>query len=329
MTRSTLSLDDYVAGVQAGDRAIVAKAITLVESTRSDHRELAAKLLGRLLPSSPSVRRVGISGVPGVGKSTFIEALGSHLLQMGHKVAVLAVDPSSVRSGGSIMGDKTRMQRLSTDPRAFIRPTPSAGSLGGVARRTREAMVICESAGFDVILVETVGVGQSEVEVAQLVDVFVALMLAGAGDELQGIKRGILEVVDVVAFNKADAAGLEQAKRAAASLEQVLHLFSPRWQGWSVPVRTCSALTGDGVAEIWTHVEALRASLASDGRLAELRARQRVGALRRALGEGLLEHVEHDARMQAQLAQMEAAVSEDRDVPTRCAEQLLHAWIGA
>jgi LAO/AO transport system kinase len=242
MTKQRLAVEEYVAGVRAGDRAVLGRAITLCESLRADDQARAQAVVAALLPFTGGAQRVGITGVPGVGKSTLIEALGGHLTAMGKRVAVLAIDPSSLRSGGSILGDKTRMPSLARDPRAFVRPTPSLGALGGVARHTRETLLLCEAAGFDVVIVETVGVGQSEVMVAQLVDCFVVLMLAGAGDELQGIKRGILELVDVLAITKADA-DPSAAARARGEYEAALHLMRARHAGWTVPVLTCSAVT--------------------------------------------------------------------------------------
>src|SRR3989454_5559301 len=239
------------ADVRAGSRRALAKAITLVESTRADHQHAAQRLLELLLPDTGHAVRVGISGVPGVGKSTFIEAFGLHLIGMGKRVAVLAVDPSSARSGGSILGDKTRMPRLSASTDAFIRPSPSAGSLGGVTRRTREALLVCEAAGYDVVLVETVGVGQSEVAVASMVDFFLVLMLAGAGDELQGIKKGILELADCLAVNKADGDNVAKAEQAAAQYRAALNLLGPGGSRWEPPVLTISGLHVIGIDRVW------------------------------------------------------------------------------
>ena len=242
MSKQRLDVDEYVAGVRAGDRALLGRAITLIESQRPDDQKRAQQVVAALLPFTGGAHRVGITGVPGVGKSTLIEALGTHLTAQGRRVAVLAVDPSSLRSGGSILGDKTRMQSLARDPRAFVRPTPTLGALGGVARHTRETLLLCEAAGYDVVLVETVGVGQSEVMVAQLVDCFVVLMLAGAGDELQGIKRGILELVDILAITKADGDGAAAAGRARSEYAMALHLMRPRHPAWTVPVLTCGGI---------------------------------------------------------------------------------------
>jgi len=271
--RQELTADDYYAGVRACDVATLARALTLIESNSPRHQPLAEGLLTRLLPHTGQSVRVGITGVPGVGKSTFIEALGLHLVGRGRRVAVLAVDPSSGVSGGSILGDKTRMPRLATDPRAYIRPSPTAGTLGGVARRTREAMLVCEAAGYNVVLIETVGVGQSETVVADMTDCFLGLMLPGAGDELQGIKRGLLELVDVIAVNKADGPTRAAAELAAEQYRMALQSLTGR-QGDPPAVLTCSALHQQGVDAVWGVVERRHARLAASGGLAERRRRQ-------------------------------------------------------
>ncbi len=282
-------------GVRSGDRALIARAITVVESTRDDHRAVAAELLRDLQTDPPSATRLGITGVPGVGKSTFIDAFGSMLTAQGHRVAVLAVDPSSTRSRGSVLGDKTRMERLANDEAAFIRPSPSAGTLGGVARATREAMIVLEAAGYDVVIVETVGVGQSETTVAQMVDTFLLLALARTGDQLQGIKRGILELADVIAVNKADGDHAVEARQAARELSGALHLVtSDDREGWRVPVLTCSALTGTGVPEVWAAVQEHREWLADSGRLDRLRAEQRVAWLWDTLQDRLMTRLRRD-----------------------------------
>jgi len=268
-----MDVPSLVEGVRAGRRADVSRAITLVESSRADHRAAARDLLSAL-PSGDAVR-VGISGVPGVGKSTFIEALGTHLTGAGSRVGVLAVDPSSVRTGGSVLGDKTRMAKLSADPNAFIRPSPSAGTLGGVARATAQAMLVLEAAGYDVVLVETVGVGQSEVTVAGMVDSFLFLTLARTGDQLQGIKKGILEIADVIAVNKADGDRETEAKVAAKELAGALHFVYRGSKGWVPPVLTCSGLTGQDVHTVWERVTAHRDSLGEQG-LAAKRAEQQL-----------------------------------------------------
>ncbi len=246
-----LSLDEFVSGIRAGNRTILSKAITLIESSLNEHHKLAQEIIEKCLPFAGNSIRIGITGVPGVGKSTFIEALGKHITNIGHKLAVLAIDPSSERSKGSILGDKTRMEELAVDPNAFIRPSPSAGSLGGVARKTREIIILCEAAGFNTIFVETVGVGQSETAVHSMVDFFLLLMLSNAGDELQGIKRGIMEMADAIAINKADGDNIEKAKLAMAQYKNALHLFPPTDSGWIPQVATCSAYTRDGIAGLW------------------------------------------------------------------------------
>lgn len=323
MTKHRLGVDEYVAGVRAGDRAVLGRAITLIESRRADDQALAQAVVAALLPWTGGAQRVGITGVPGVGKSSLIEALGGHLTGLGHRVAVLAVDPSSLRSGGSILGDKTRMQSLARDPRAFVRPTPSLGELGGVARHTRETLLLCEAAGHDVVLVETVGVGQSEVMVAQLVDCFVVLMLAGAGDELQGIKRGILELVDVLAITKADGEGVQAARRAQAEYRAALHLMRPRVPGWTPPVLTCSAQTQEGVAALWQAVGEHRAALEAAGVFTASRARQQLYWLERAIAVGLLERFHADPAVAAVQATLAAEVQAGRLSPDHAAGRLL------
>ncbi|GAA2746381.1 MULTISPECIES: methylmalonyl Co-A mutase-associated GTPase MeaB [Kitasatospora] len=276
MPPRTIDLDQYRQGVLDGSRAWIARAITLVESTRPDHRELAQRLLVDLLPHSGGAVRVGITGVPGVGKSTFIEALGTMLTGRGHKVAVLAVDPTSSRTGGSILGDKTRMEKLSADPNAFVRPSPTSGTLGGVARATRESMVVMEAAGYDVVLIETVGVGQSETTVAGMVDSFLLLTLARTGDQLQGIKKGVLELADLVAVNKADGPHETDAKAAARELAGALRLLQPPDAAWTPPVLTCSGRDGTGLDALWERLEQHRATLDATGSLAAKRRDQQV-----------------------------------------------------
>ena len=251
-----------------GDRAMLARAITLIESKRADHQNKAHQLVQELLPDTGKAIRVGITGAPGVGKSLTIDTLGTHLTGKGHRVAVLAVDPSSTRTGGSILGDKTRMARLAIDDNAFVRPSPSSGTLGGVAAKTRETMLLCEAAGFDVVLVETVGIGQSETTVADMTDFFLALMLPGAGDELQGIKKGLVELADMIAVNKADGDNVKRATTAAAEYRAALHILNPRSPNWTPPVLTYSALTGNGVAELWEQVLLHRERMDSVGRAA-------------------------------------------------------------
>ncbi len=266
----------YIDGVRQANRRILAKTITLIESAHPAHRDLARTIMERLLPDTGRAVRLGITGVPGVGKSTFVESFGMMLVEDGHKVAVLAVDPSSTRSGGSIMADKTRMEHLAVEQNAFIRPSPAGTTLGGVARKTRETLLICEAAGFDVIIVETVGVGQSETTVASMVDFFLVLMLAGAGDELQGIKRGVLELADAVAINKADGNNIEKARKARRLYENALHLLNPASSNWSPPVVTCSALTVEGIREIWQKIMSHRDIFEKSG---ELQLKRRTQAL--------------------------------------------------
>jgi LAO/AO transport system kinase len=277
----------FINGVRTGDRKIIAKTITLIESSLPSHQSMITEVLNGLLPFTGNSVRLGITGVPGVGKSTFIESLGLHLVGQDHKVAILAVDPSSARSGGSIMGDKTRMERLSVHERAFIRPSPSGGTLGGVARKTRESMLICEAAGFDVIIVETVGVGQSEVSVASMVDFFLILILAGAGDGLQGIKRGIIELADAIAVNKADGDNFEKANIARKSYADAVSLLFSSFSTWMPPVVTCSAIEMTGVAEIWDMVMDHRKKLSATGELDLKRKKQSLEWMRFLLDEGL------------------------------------------
>ena len=253
--RRVLSLDDYVEGILKGDRVILSRAITMIESANPDHFEMAQAIIERCLPHSGNSLRVGITGVPGVGKSTFIESFGTMLTGMGHKLAVLAIDPSSERTKGSILGDKTRMESLSVNPKAFIRPSPSGSTLGGVARKTRESIILCEAAGFDTIIVETVGVGQSETVVKSMVDFLLLLMLAGAGDELQGIKRGIMEMADALVINKADGDNQHKARMAASQYRAALKLFPKNDNGWDVPVETCSALEGIALDKVWQIIQ--------------------------------------------------------------------------
>ncbi|KAA5608122.1 methylmalonyl Co-A mutase-associated GTPase MeaB [Rhodovastum atsumiense] len=266
-------VDEYAAGLLARNRGMLARAITLVESRRPEHQAMAAELINRLLPHTGRAIRVGLTGVPGAGKSALIEALGSWLTARGHRVAVLSIDPSSTRSGGSLLGDKTRMTRLSADPNAFIRPSPSGLVLGGIARTTRETMLLCEAAGYDVVLIETVGVGQSEVSVADMTDFLLVLMLAGAGDELQGIKRGLLELADMIAITKADGSNVTAARRAATQYSFAMHLLCEPGEPEPV-VTTCSALEGTGLAEIWQAISDRQAERERSGSLAARRARQ-------------------------------------------------------
>jgi LAO/AO transport system kinase len=324
-----LTVDEAEAGIAAGDRGVLARAITLVESTRADDRERAEELVTRILPRTGKSLRVGISGVPGVGKSTFIEALGKKLTgERGHKVAVLAVDPSSALSGGSILGDKTRMPALAADPRAFIRPSPAADKLGGVARRTREAMLLCEAAGYDVVLVETVGVGQSETEVASMVDFFLLLLLPGAGDELQGIKRGIVEIADAVAVNKADGDNVPRAKLAAREISSALHYLRHRVPAWTPRATTVSALTGEGLDELWATVLEHRGALEASGDLARVRREQAKRWMWSIIEERLLDGLRADPKVAAHLGGIERSVEEGALSPERAARQVLADFLG-
>jgi LAO/AO transport system kinase len=263
--RKKISVEEYVEGILNGNRTLLSQAITLIESSLHDHQILARQIVEKCLPYSGKSLRIGITGVPGVGKSSFIEAMGLHITTLGHKLAVLAIDPSSERSKGSILGDKTRMEQLSAHPDAFIRPSPSAGSLGGVARKTRETIVLCEAAGFDVVFIETVGVGQSEIAVHSMVDFFLLLMLAGAGDELQGIKRGIMEMADAIAITKADSSNIDKASRAKAEYQSALHLFPKSESGWNPVVLTCSAHNNQGIDTIWETINNYRNVVSDNG----------------------------------------------------------------
>lgn len=314
--------------IVGGDRAIVARAITLVESTRTDHQANAQQLIARLLPHAGGAHRVGITGVPGAGKSTFIDELGTLLTGQGHRVAVLAVDPSSTRHGGSILGDKTRMARLSNDPAAFIRPSPSSGSLGGVTRSSREAMVIVEAAGFDVVIVETVGVGQSETAVSHMVDCFLVLMVARTGDSLQGIKRGVLELADIVAVNKADGSHVIEAERSARELAEALHLFDPITPTWHPPVLTCSALEGVGVDRVWATVQAHRAALTATGELAVKRSQQQVDWMWSMVHERLIALVQRTSEIRVVAQRLEQGVRAGELPATIAADDLLQRVLG-
>jgi len=313
--------------IRAGDRRALAQGITLVESTRADHRATADRLLDTLLPHAGDSIRIGITGVPGVGKSTFIEAFGLHVIGRDHRVAVLAVDPSSKRSGGSILGDKTRMEELSKNDGAFIRPSPAGTTLGGVARRTREAMLLCEAAGFDVIFVETVGVGQSETAVADLTDLFLLLLLPGGGDELQGLKRGIVEMADLVLVNKADGEFADAALRAASEYRAALHLLGAGTPDWPVPVATCSALTGAGIDDAWTSVEAYRATMAATGAIVTRRAAQARAWMWNEIREELTEALKASPEIARRLPDLEAGVGAGRITPAAAARTLLDAFL--
>jgi LAO/AO transport system kinase len=322
--RRRLTVAQYVDGVLAANRSVLARAITVIESDHPADGDLATVILEAILPHTGNSRRVGITGVPGVGKSTFLDALGLHLIrQRGEKVAVLSVDPSSPVSGGSILGDKTRMERLSQEEDAFIRPSPSRGHLGGVTRRTRETMLLCEAAGFANVLVETVGVGQSETAVRSMTDYFLLLMLPGAGDELQGIKRGILEMVDGMAINKADGDNVERAARARADYASALHLFPPAPGGWTPRVLSCSARTGEGVAEVWQSVLDHGALMAEKNLLASRRREQSLAWMRELITIGLEEVFRLNPVVRQELPRWEQEVRAGTATPFAAARALL------
>lgn len=324
----TPSVEEYVQGVRAGSRAWVARAITLVESKRADHRELAQRMLVELTPLAGKARRVGISGTPGAGKSTFVDALGVRLTGQGHRVAVLAVDPSSTRTGGSVLGDKTRMTRLAADPNAFIRPSPTSGTLGGVAKATREAMVVVEAAGHDIVLVETVGVGQSETAVADMVDTFLLLSLARTGDQLQGIKKGVLELADVIAVNKADGPHERDARKAARELAGALRLLRSGETAWQTPVLTCSGKEGTGLDELWQRIVDHQDTLESSGELTAKRRRQQVGWTWTLVRDRLLADLHDHPEVRAVTARTEREVLDGTLTPALAADRLLTAFYG-
>jgi len=311
-------------GVRRGDRASIARAITLVESKRADHRERAQELLHDLLPSTGAAQRIGITGVPGVGKSTFIDQFGVNLIEEGHRVAVLAVDPSSGRTGGSILGDKTRMARLAVDERAFVRPSPSAGTLGGVAKATRETMLVMEAAGYDVVLIETVGVGQSEYVVADMVDTFLFLTLARTGDQLQGMKRGILEIVDVIGVNKSDGVHADDSEKAARELSGALRLVRGESGDWQTPVVTCSGLTNANLDRVWKHIQRHRDWLVENGEFDAKRQRQLVDWTRSMVRDRLLGRLEAP-KMRTVVRDAEAAVLAGELTPDQAATKIIDA----
>ncbi|MFM9940073.1 MAG: methylmalonyl Co-A mutase-associated GTPase MeaB [Hyphomicrobiaceae bacterium] len=325
--RRALSVADYVAGIRGGDRAVLARAVTLVESSRPNDRLLARALLQALLSDAGAVtspaHRIGITGVPGVGKSTTIDQLGMSLIAAGHRVAVLAVDPTSRRTGGSILGDKTRMQRLSQAPEAFIRPSPTSGTLGGVARRTRETMALVEAAGFDIVIVETVGVGQSETTVADMVDFFLVLLLAGGGDDLQGIKKGIVELADMIAINKADGDNISRATNSAAEYQGALNILTPASPSWHPPVVTISGRDNIGLDALWSRIEEHRRIMTGTGKWAARRQRQAVATLREMLSDRLMEHLMAAPGAVARLTQLESEVAAGRLLPAIAVDTLM------
>jgi LAO/AO transport system kinase len=320
--RSQPDIGGLAQDLRAGHRAALARAITLIESRRGDHQAAARDLVQELLRDTGKAVRVGITGSPGVGKSTTIDALGMFLIEHGHKVAVLAVDPSSARTGGSILGDKTRMARLAASDSAFIRPSPASGTLGGVAAKTREAMLLCEAAGFDVVLVETVGIGQSETAVCDMTDFFLALMLPGAGDELQGIKKGLVELADMIAINKADGDNIKRANLAAAEYRGALHILTPRSEHWQPPVTIYSALTESGIDTLWQKILDHRTAMNTSGEFAARRQGQQVKWMWSMLEQRMMARLRSDASVRAKVKRIEAEVAAGRTSPALAAEQV-------
>jgi len=312
--------------VRSGDRMWLARAITLIESSKREHRALAADLLTALMPFTGNADRIGLTGVPGVGKSTFIDQFGSNLTADGHRVAVLAIDPSSSRTGGAILGDKTRMQRLAVDELAFIRPSPAGGSLGGVTRSTRETMLLCEAAGYDMIIVETVGVGQSETAVHEMVDIFVVLMLAGAGDELQGIKKGVLELADLIAVNKADGDNIKKANLAASDYRRAIRLMTPESKNWTPLVLTCSAVLNTGLDEILAEIRRHREIKMVSGEREERRQQQQIRWMWSMISDRLLDQFKDSPAVQARLQAVSAAVKNGELPAAVAAESLLETF---
>ena len=327
-TINEVELGELVEKIRQGNRRTLARAITFAESIRTDHQEQAQALLNLLMPDTGKSIRIGISGTPGVGKSTFIEAFGRFLTAMGKKVAVLTVDPSSKRTGGSILGDKTRMEELSRDANAFIRPSPSGGSLGGVARRTREVMLLCEAAGYDVILIETVGVGQSETTVADMVDVFMLLLAPAGGDELQGIKRGVMELADIVVINKADGDLIPVARRAASEYRSAVGLMRPKSKHWTPKVLMASALQKIGIDELWGAIGDYRAARSADGELANQRSEQSAAWMWSEIDESLMNHLKSDPNVAKKLTSLEGDVKAGKVSPTAAAREVLGIFMG-
>ncbi len=321
--RAVMSVDELAAGIRAGDRAVLARAITLVESTREADAAHAQDLLQALLPFTGNAWRIGVTGVPGVGKSTMIDQFGLNLIAQGHRVAVLTIDPTSRRTGGSILGDKTRMTRLATNPDAFIRPSPTAGTLGGVARRTRESMILVEAAGFDVVVVETVGVGQSETTVADMVDFFLVLMLPGGGDDLQGIKKGVIEIADMIVINKADGDNQNRARRTAADYQSALNILTPQSASWLPPVLVASAVENRGLDVMWGKIREHRDRLTQSGEFQSRRQDQAVAWMRDMLQERLLAAVRANPEIRRQVEGLEDDVRHGRIVATRAVDTVV------
>jgi LAO/AO transport system kinase len=321
-----MTAEAYVSGIISGDRAKLARAITLIESRNPVHQSLAQEMLAKLLPKTGDSLRVGVSGLPGAGKSTFIDALGTMLTATGHKVAVLAVDPTSSRTGGSILGDKTRMARLSVDPGAFIRPSPTGGTLGGVARATREAMLVCEAAGFDVILVETVGVGQSEITVSEMVDLFLVLMIAGGGDELQGIKKGVLEIADMIAITKADGDNAKRAAVTASDYQHALRIITPANPDWTPPVITISAQDNKGLDDLWDKIDQYRRTMHGNGEWKDKRRQQQIRWMWSMVDDRLMTNVKTDPRIKSLVPILEKEVGDGKLTPPLAVDKILSTF---
>ncbi|MBI9073212.1 MAG: methylmalonyl Co-A mutase-associated GTPase MeaB [Melioribacteraceae bacterium] len=326
--RPMLNIDDYVKGVLENDRTLLARTITLIESNSEIHNKTAQKVLQQLLPHAGKSLRIGITGVPGAGKSTMIEALGMYLISLGYKVAVLAVDPSSSVTKGSILGDKTRMEKLSREKDCFIRPSPSSGTLGGVTRKSRETMLVCEAAGYDVILIETVGVGQSEITVRSMVDFFLLVMIAGAGDELQGIKKGVIEIADALVVNKADGDNETKAKISAADYSNALHYLSPATGGWKTEAYTCSALTGKGISELWDVIKKFEKIVMDSSVFDKRRKDQTIEWVFNMIEEELKEQFYNNENVKSQFPALKAKILSEKILPTSAAKMLLDIYKG-